>query len=202
MHWRQTMQARTTHVRTTFLLCGMLAWLSGVHQATAQPRDWANVVKPPIISPAQKPVSHYYIEFRARYGPGAITGHLHTRTIAVLKSGKRKLTSLFGLYSIGGALTYPATFVGTHGMVGYTHNDLHVRPVERYRIRISSATHARVLKAARYYSTRLRWFELFQTNCNYLAGRVARLIGLRTPTNLIQLPDDYLRQLRTMNSRK
>ncbi len=196
------MRVKTTLVRTTYLLCGMLAWLCGIHQVSAQQRDWAHVVKAPIISPTQKPVSHYYIEFRARYGPGTITGHLHTRTVAVFKSGKRKLTSLFGLYAIGGVLTYPATFVGTRGMVGYTYNDLHVRPVERYRIRISKAMHSRVLKAARYYSMNLRWFGLFHTNCNYLAGRVARLIGLRTPTNLTQLPDDYLRQLKALNMRK
>lgn len=180
----------------------MLAYCASSASAQQYRPLWSDNVRPPIIAPVGAAVSHYYLEFRARYGPGSTTGHLFTRTVAVLKNGKKKLTTLFGLYAAGGKLAYAATLFGTRGKVGYTSNDLRVRPVERYRIRISGRTHDRLVRAARRLTRRVRWFALFEMNCNYLVGRVARMVGLRAPSNVAQFPDAYLRQLKALNRRR
>ena len=158
---------------------------------TAHASGWASLneaePRPARITPISENAQHHYIQFSARRGPGSITGHLNMRTVAVLGDGRHELTLLFGLYAIG--RKYAASLVGTPGIVGYTQLDLKEKPTASYRIRISEAMHARLLRAVRHFSRTERWFELFGRNCNYLAGRVARIIGLRVPANVVQLPE-------------
>jgi len=155
----------------------------------------------PLIAPFSGDASKHYLEFSARYGPGSVTGHLNIRTYAVKRNGSRKLTSLFGFYARGGKAEYIASLIGTPGKVGYTWLDLKIRPIVRYRVLISRTSHRRILRAAARLYRSERWFQLFEANCNYLAARIAKMIGLRAPGNFGIYPDDFLRRLRALNTK-
>ncbi|MEZ5774191.1 MAG: hypothetical protein R3D33_05660 [Hyphomicrobiaceae bacterium] len=197
---RQTI-ASTLRRGATGCLMALAIVMPTARPATALGDGDVEVVRPPILHPVQGPVERYYVQFSARGGEGSITGHVNIRTVAVLGGGRRVITSLFGFYADGGAEEYLQSVAGTPGVVGFNRLDLTERPVAAFRVTISEDQHARILAAVTRLRRTERWFELFSRNCNYLAGRIARLIGLKAPGDTAQLPEDYVAEMQALNGR-
>jgi hypothetical protein len=144
-------------------------------------------------------IKPYYIEFRAR---AALTyGH----TFAVIARNGEKLTAknVVGLH--------PATESSLPWMIG------HVIPVPsetgfsdgdiedeyiiaRYRVPLTEPEHEKLMA----FVTKLKadspvWHAVLY-NCSAFVGTIASFMGLRTPWSTLLLPQEYITQLKELNS--
>jgi hypothetical protein len=123
----------------------------------------------------------YYVEFRARFNftPGGHTlvayGHLNP-------DGSPKDMQIASFYPEGGpwgflsgfAILVPATLDAVWG-------DRTLPTIASYRKQISAAQYDRLLQFVADARSQQQSWNLFSSNCNKFAGKLARHIGLRAP---------------------
>ena len=151
--------------------------------------------KPEPVHSAGKP---YFIEFRAR------SAYNYGHTFLVHGRVGQKITArdVVGLH--------PATESPTPWMIGHfipvisetgasdgDYEEPYV--IARYRILLTEAEYKRVLAHMRYKQGHSPLWHAVLYNCNRFVGEIAEYMGLRAPFNSLQMPKEYINELRAMN---
>jgi len=166
--------------------------------ATAEPLKEVEVkpaAKPEATHPAGKP---YFIEFRAR------SAYSYGHTFLVHGRVGQKITrrDVVGLH--------PATESPTPWMIGHLipvvsetgasdgdYEEPYV--IARYRILLSEPEYKRILAHMRYKQAHSPLWHAVLYNCNRFVGEIAEYMGLRAPFNALQMPKEYINELKAMN---
>jgi hypothetical protein len=156
------------------------------------------------VKPAAKPEpAHsagkpYFIEFRAR------SAYNYGHTFLVHGRVGQKITKrdVVGLH--------PATESPVPWMIGHfvpvisetgasdgDYEEPYV--IARYRVLLTEAEYKRILAHMRYKQTHSPMWHAVLYNCNKFVGEIAEYMGLRAPFNALQMPKEYINELKAMN---
>jgi hypothetical protein len=151
--------------------------------------------KPEPVHSAGKP---YFIEFRAR------SAYNYGHTFLVHGRVGQRITArdVVGLH--------PATESPTPWMIGHfipvisetgasdgDYEEPYV--IARYRVLLTEAEYKRVLAHMRYKQGHSPLWHAVLYNCNRFVGEIAEYMGLRAPFNSLQMPKEYINELRALN---
>jgi hypothetical protein len=139
---------------------------------------------------AQTPA--YLIEFAAR--PTQAFGHSYVRLVSVGRDGREHVDETAGFYPASAKQVFD-----TRGIVTATKADLTSRPSVSYRVAVSAKTYAAASSYVRRLSQTWKRYDLTGQNCNHMIGDVARTVGLTSPGDYDDLPENYVRSLRAQN---
>ena len=145
------------------------------------------------------PRGRFYVEFRSRWL--AFYGHTYVVYGRLDKTGKPLDQHFVALYPQGGyfGLTLGSLPVAVPATTLPLPEDHDVETLAAYRRPIGAAQYRKLL--AFVYKTRSQensW-NLYTINCNYLAGEIATLIGLKTPPLSAQVAPLYVKELELLN---
>jgi len=153
------------------------------------------------------PAGRYYVEFRARWlhelGPLTLIGHTYVIYGRLDASGTPLDRHMVALYPGGGPvgliasslpIVVPATTTPVFG-------DREFDTLAVYKVLINAAQYDAIQKFVYETRSKMRWFNLYTINCNYLAGHIARLAGLKTPPITGQPAELYVKELAMLNDR-
>jgi hypothetical protein len=151
--------------------------------------------KPEPVQSAGKP---YFIEFRAR------SAYNYGHTFLVHGRVGQKITArdVVGLH--------PATESPTPWMIGHfipvisetgasdgDYEEPYV--IARYRVLLTEPEYKRILAHMRYKQGHSPLWHAVLYNCNRFVGEIAEYMGLRAPFNSLQMPKEYINELRALN---
>ena len=139
----------------------------------------------------------YELEFRSR--ASEYFGHSYVVARKIGRSGKALSERLAGFDPVPGT-PLVATLRGVRGVVDATPADRSTPPDERFKVRVSRAQYGRAMAKIEANARRHPTFNLTEQNCNTFVGRVARAAGLNAPERSAELPREYVRQMREVNS--
>jgi hypothetical protein len=145
--------------------------------------------------------SGYYIEFRAR--DAQTYGHTYAMFGRLGSDGAPSTREIAGLhpasedalpYTIGHFIPVPSETGPARG----DGDDQYL--LERYRIPLTKERYDEVVaKIRQLQGTSPTWHAVLY-NCNAFVGDIARGMGLQTPGSSVQLPQDYIRELKRLNT--
>jgi hypothetical protein len=133
----------------------------------------------------------YYVEFRAR--PSQAFGHSYVQVGRDDGTGRSRPTLTAGLYPKSSKAVFD-----TVGKVTRTAPDLRSQPTVAYKVAVSRETY-RTTGAYLARTANNQRYDLIGENCNHLVGRVAAKLGLADPGDHADLPENYVRSLRSRN---
>jgi hypothetical protein len=198
-------------------LCA-LAISTGLEMSTARAQDAFEVatgsaiasaevttLKPVDVHPGAKPApaagnpaKPYFIEFRAR------SAYNYGHTFLVHGRVGQKITArdVVGLH--------PATESPVPWMIGHfipvisetgasdgDYEDVYI--IARYRVLLSEAEYKTILVQMRKMQRSSPIWHAVLYNCNAFVGDVAKFMGLKAPFNTMQMPKDFINDLKAMN---
>jgi hypothetical protein len=162
-------------------------------------------LKPVDVHPAAKPApaagnpaKPYFIEFRAR------SAYNYGHTFLVHGRVGQKITArdVVGLH--------PATESPVPWMIGHfipvisetgasdgDYEDVYI--IARYRVLLSEAEYRTILAQMRKMQRNSPVWHAVLYNCNAFVGDVAKFMGLKAPFNTMQMPKDFINDLKAMN---
>jgi hypothetical protein len=148
--------------------------------------------------PAQSAGKPYFIEFRARsaYNYGhtfLVHGRVGQRITARDVVGLHPATESPAPWMIG-------HFIPVISETGASDGDYEEQYViARYRVLLTEAEYKRILGHMRYKQKNSPMWHAVLYNCNKFVGEIAEYMGLRAPFNALQMPKEYINELRAMN---
>jgi hypothetical protein len=164
----------------------------------AEPLNEVEVKPAAKPEPAQSAGKPYFIEFRARsaYNYGhtfLVHGRVGQRITARDVVGLHPATESPVPWMIG-------HFVPVISETGASDGD-YEEPyvIARYRVLLTEAEYKRILAHMRYKQTHSPMWHAVLYNCNRFVGEIAEYMGLRAPFNSLQMPKEYINELRAMN---
>ena len=150
---------------------------------------------------SEPPADRYFIEFRSRtavsYGHTFVVHGLVNGSNNILPSqvaGLHPAGNSSAVYILGHVLPVPAETGASYGDTDEQYL------TARYRIEMGQARYLRVAAFIKQWQAKNTIWTATKYNCNWFAGEIAQFMGLRTP-NPLEYPEDYINQLRSLNSR-
>jgi hypothetical protein len=176
--------------------------------ATVSPRATTTEVttlKPVDVHPGAKPAQSagnpakpYFIEFRAR------SAYNYGHTFLVHGRVGQKITArdVVGLHPISESpvpwmIGHVIPVLSETGASDGDYEDVYI--IARYRILLSEAEYKHILAHMRQMQRSSPIWHAVLYNCNAFVGDVAKYMGLKAPFNTMQMPKDFINNLKSMN---
>ena len=147
------------------------------------------------------PRGRYYVEFRSRWL--SLYGHTYVVYGRLDASGKALDQHFVALYPQGGYLgltagslpiLVPATTLPVWG-------DSEYDTLAVYRQPVNATQYAKIEKFVYETRSHENSWNLYTVNCNYFAGEIAALIGLKVPPVSAQVAPLYVKELELLNQK-
>jgi len=147
------------------------------------------------------PRGRYYVEFRSRWL--ALYGHTYVVYGRLDASGKPLDQHFVALYPRGGYLglaagslpvMVPATTKPVWG-------DSEYDTLAVYRQPIDAAQYEKIENFVYQTRSHQNSWNLYTVNCNYFAGQIAELVGLKVPPLSAQVAPLYVKELQALNQK-
>jgi hypothetical protein len=155
--------------------------------------------RPPQVTGLPAGAHGFYAEFRGRSEDDGF-GHAYIVLGALDAAGNRVDTAVFGFVPKGPEdQRWSGIAVPVEGLVGVSRSDFTQRPDVSFRVPIRRANYQRLVRDLRGLQADWRVYALVGQNCNDLVGTVAHSLGLQIPLNGLQLPANYVAELKAIN---
>jgi hypothetical protein len=162
-------------------------------------------LKPVDVHPSAKPeqtagnpAKPYFIEFRAR------SAYSYGHTFLVHGHVGQKITKrdVVGLHPVSESpvpwmIGHVIPVLSETGASDGDYEEVYV--IARYRILLSEAEYKTILAHMRQMQRSSPIWHAVLYNCNAFVGDVAKYMGLRSPMNTMQMPKEYINELKSMN---
>lgn len=184
------------------VLCANLQADAQDTRATAQngPNAQSDAAKgPPATKPVTKSARPYFIEFRSRaalsYGHTFIViGRVGSKITADNVVGLHPITESAVPWMIGHLVAVPSE-------TGFSDGDIEDAYITaRYRIFLTAAEHKKLVADVEKLKAKSPLWHAAVYNCNAFVGDIAKLLGLKAPTNHLQYPKEYITELKQLNN--
>ena len=178
-------------------LCCALLGCGGVSAAMAG--TWETTYLP-YVRPAPAHARSYYIEFRGRSEIAGF-GHAFITLGDIDAAGRSQQTAVFGFVPQGDFDQFLSpTALPVQGSISVSLSDFTPHPDVRFRVPISRAQYDRIVGMIGEYRATWTVYELLLHNCNNFVAEVAGSLGLKLPPTTIELPVDYVADLKSANA--
>ncbi len=141
----------------------------------------------------------YFVEFRAR--PNGVTSHSFMAYGRLTSRGRLRNVRLIGLHPKDKMPDLIiAGLAGIEAQLKPVWGDKNIPHTVSFRVPIDYKQYKKVLKFIRTEKKKSHTWNLVLNNCNGFIGRIAEIIGLRSPLGAAVAPTAYVREMIELNS--
>ncbi len=141
----------------------------------------------------------YFVEFRSR--PNGVTSHSYIAYGRLYNSGRTRRVKLVGLHPKNGSAGFLiGSVVGMEAQLKPVWADLNVPHTISFRVPITTKQYRNIVAFVKNEQKQSHTWNLLLNNCNGFVGRVAELVGLRSPTVTAVPPSSYVETLIEKNT--
>ncbi len=200
---------RTGNGRSALMGFCALAIAAGLNISTAKAED-DRYSKPVVahvapqelpsvqVSPGNSSSKPYFVEFRAR----SALSYGHTFLVHGRVGQKITAKDVVGLHpatesSIPWMIGHVVPVISETGASDGDYEDQYI--TARYRVLLTEAEYKKTLATMRKMQASSPVWHAVLYNCNRFVGDIAETMGLRSPSNSMQYPKEYINALKTLN---
>jgi hypothetical protein len=194
------LELATARAQDTFEESTVASATAGAHGTEVTPLRPVDVQPGAKPSPtAGSPARPYFIEFRAR------SAYNYGHTFLVHGRVGQKITAkdVVGLHPISESpvpwmIGHFVPVISETGASDGDYEDAYI--IARYRVLLTEAEYKPLLAYLRQRQHNSPIWHAVLYNCNAFVGDVARHMGFKAPMNTLQMPKDFINELKAMNN--